>query len=207
MLVNINYLCPRNKIIMQTERQTQIIEASIEIISKKGIQGLTIKNLSKKIGISEPAIYRHFDSKTEILLTILNNFKEMATFLGGLMKENSGSAADKIEFMFSKIIAFFSETPSLISVIFSEEIFKNEDILKKKIVEIMDINEQIIEQIIRKGQESGDVRTDINYKNLALIVMGTLRFRVKRWDLKDYQGDLIKDGNDLINSLKIIISN
>jgi len=117
---------------MQTERQTQIIEASIEIISQKGIQGLTIKNLSKKIGISEPAIYRHFDSKTEILLTLLNNFKEMATFLGGLMKENGGSAAEKIEFMFSRIIAIFTETPSLISVIFSEEIFKNEEILKSK---------------------------------------------------------------------------
>ena len=131
---------------MQTERQTQIIETSIEIISQKGIQGLTIKNLSKKIGISEPAIYRHFDSKTEILVTILNNFKEMATFLGGLMKNNDSSAAEKIEFMFSRIIAIFSETPSLISVIFSEEIFKNEEILKNKIVEIMDMNEEIIEQ-------------------------------------------------------------
>ncbi len=192
---------------MQTERQTQIIETSIEIISQKGIQGLTIKNLSKKIGISEPAIYRHFDSKTEILLTILNNFKEMATFLGGLMKDNNSSAAEKIEFMFSRIIDVFSETPSLISVIFSEEIFKNEEILKKKIVEIMDMNEEIIEQIIQKGQNKGEVRTDINYKNLALIVMGTLRLRVKRWDLKDYRGDLKKESNDLINSLKIIIAN
>ena len=191
---------------MQTERQTQIIEASIEIISQKGIQGLTISNLSKKIGIYEPAIYRHFDSKTEILVTILNNFKEMATFLGGLMKDNNGSAAEKIEFMFSRIIDVFSETPSLISVIFSEEIFKNEEILKKKIVEIMDMNEEIIEQIIQKGQNKGEVRTDINYKNLALIVMGTLRLRVKRWDLKDYRGNLKKESNDLINSLKLIVS-
>ncbi len=191
---------------MQTERQTQIIEASIEIISQKGIQGLTIKNLSKKIGISEPAIYRHFDSKTEILVTILNNFKEMATFLGGLMKENNSSATEKIEFMFSRIIDVFSETPSFISVIFSEEIFKNEDVLKKKIVEIMDMNEQIVEQIIKKGQDKGEVRTDINCKNLALIVMGSLRFRVKQWDLKDNRGNLRKEGNDLINSLKIILS-
>ena len=191
---------------MQTERQTQIIEASIEIISQKGIQGLTIKNLSKKIGISEPAIYRHFDSKTDILLTILNNFKEMATFLGGLMKGNNGSATEKIEFMFSRIIEVFSETPSLISVIFSEEIFKNEDILKKKIVEIMDMNENIIEQIITQGQEKGEVRSDIDCNNLALIVMGSLRFRVKQWDLKDYSGNLKKEGGDLINSLKIILS-
>ncbi len=204
--MNINYLCCHNTIIMQTERQTQIIEASIEIISQKGIQGLTIKNLSKKIGISEPAIYRHFDSKTEILLTILNNFKEMGTFFGGLMSTNNGTALEKIEFMFFRIIEVFTETPSLISVIFSEEIFKNEEILKKKIVEIMDMNESIIEKIITQGQEKGEVRTDVDCKNLALIVMGSLRFRVKQWDLKDYSGDLKKEGGYLVDSLKLILS-
>ncbi|NOR73620.1 MAG: TetR family transcriptional regulator [Draconibacterium sp.] len=191
---------------MQTERQIQIIESSIEIISKKGIQGLTIKNLSKKIGISEPAIYRHFDSKIEILLTILNNFNEMATFLGGLMSSNSGSATEKIEFMFSRIIEIFSETPSFVSVIFSEEIFKNEEILKKKIIAIMDMNEITIEKIIQKGQEDGEIRTDINYTSLALIVMGALRLKVKQWDLKNYSGDLKSEGNELINTLKIILT-
>jgi len=37
---------------------------------------LTIKNLAKKIGITEPAIYRHFDSKIHILITILDLFKK-----------------------------------------------------------------------------------------------------------------------------------
>ncbi|MCD4664213.1 MAG: TetR/AcrR family transcriptional regulator, partial [Bacteroidales bacterium] len=45
---------------MLSDRQQQIIEESIKIIDEKGIQGLTIKNLSKAIGISEPGIYRHF---------------------------------------------------------------------------------------------------------------------------------------------------
>lgn len=46
-----------------TVRQKQIIQQSIQLIADKGIQGLTIKNISKSIGISEPAIYRHFDNK------------------------------------------------------------------------------------------------------------------------------------------------
>ena len=77
---------------MLTERQQQIIEESIKIIDDKGIQGLTIKNLSKAIGISEPGIYRHFESKTEILLSILNNFKEMAIMLAGIMETYEDSA-------------------------------------------------------------------------------------------------------------------
>jgi len=189
-----------------TERQTEIIDISIGIIAEQGIQGLTIKNLSKKIGISEPAIYRHFESKTQILLTILNNFSEMASLLNDLMTSNNDTAANKIDFMFSRIIDVFKDTPSYISVIFSEEIFKNEDVLKNKIVSILTKNEQTVEGILKKGQESGEVRTDIDYKNLALIVMGTLRFKVKQWDLNDYHGDIIEDGKSILNSIKLIIA-
>jgi len=189
-----------------TKRQEEIIDISIGIIAEQGIQGLTIKNLSKKIGISEPAIYRHFDSKTDILLAILNNFSEMAFFLNDVMDSNTDTAANKIEFMFSRIIDVFKETPSYISVIFSEEIFKNEEVLKNKIVAILTKNENTVEKILKKGQENGEVRTDINYKNLALIVMGTLRFKIKQWDLNDYHGDIIKDGKSILNSIKLVIA-
>ena len=189
-----------------TNRQLEIIETSLAIIAEQGIQGLTIKNLSRKIGITEPAIYRHFASKTEILLTILNNFMEMASFMGTAMKDNNEGALEKIEFMFLKLTDIFSETPSFISVIFSEEVFKNDILLKTKIIEILDMNEKTIENIILQGQEKGEVRNDVNYKNLALIVMGSLRFRVKQWDLKDCRDNLQKEGAELIESLKTLLT-
>ena len=190
---------------MLSERQQQIIEESINIIDEKGIQGLTIKNLSKAIGISEPGIYRHFESKTEILLSILNNFKEMAEMLSGLMKDFEGTAFEKIDFMFSRMLDMFSETPSMVSVIFSEEIFKNEELLKLKITEVLNMHAQTIEYIITKGQEENNVRKDIEVKTLALIIMGSLRLLVKRWDLNNHNFDLNNEGSKLIKGLDKIL--
>ena len=56
---------------MQTDRQKEIISVSLDLISEKGIQGLTIKNLAQRIGITEPAIYRHYENKIHILLASL----------------------------------------------------------------------------------------------------------------------------------------
>lgn len=190
---------------MLTERQIEIIDKSIDIIANKGIQGLTIKNLSKEIGISEPAIYRHFESKTDILLAILANFQEMSSFMNEAIKDIDDTAIGKIEFLFTKIIDIFTQEPAHISVVFSEELFKNEIVLKEKIVEIMDIKEKTIEDIILEGQNKGDVRNDINNKTLALIVIGALRFRVKQWDLRNQHKNLQKEGQELINGLKIIL--
>ena len=190
---------------MLSERQQQIIEESIKIIDEKGIQGLTIKNLSKAIGISEPGIYRHFESKTEILLTILNNFKDMAMMLSGMMDTFEATAVEKMDFMFSKMLELFSVTPSMVSVIFSEEIFKNEEILKNRIVEILNLHAKTIEKIIAKGQLEKNIREDVDKKSLALIAMGSLRLLVKRWDLNNHNFNLSKEGEKLITVLSKIL--
>jgi len=190
---------------MYTERQQEIINKSIEIIATKGIQGLTIKNLSKEIGVSEPAIYRHFENKTDILLSILDNFQEMSSFMNDTIKDIDDTAIGKIEFTFNKIIDIFTQMPAQISVVFSEELFKNDFVLQKKIVEIMDTKERAIEDIISEGQNNGEIRLDIDNKTLALIVIGALRFRVKQWDLRNQHTNLKAEGKKLIEGLKIIL--
>ncbi len=187
---------------MQTERQTQIIEKSIELIATLGIQGFTIKNLAKAIGISEPAIYRHFDHKTDILITILDNFKEMGEFMTLMSNNSDDTAIEKIEFLFTKMMEIFIEQPAIISVIFSEEIFKNDEILKEKIVEIHNMHQLNIEMIVESGQLNNDIRSDIDKKSLALIFMGSLRLLVKRWDLNNQNFDLNKEGANLLNTFK-----
>ena len=189
---------------MQTERQIEIIDCSIRIIDKKGIQGLTIKNISKEIGISEPAIYRHFQSKTEIILAILDNFKIMAEFLSDAMNNFEEKAIEKIRFMFSKMLEMFINQPSIVSVIFSEEIFKNEEALLNKITEILNLHQATVENIIKKGQDENNVRLDIDKEHIALIVMGSLRLLVKRWDLNKHNFDLEEEGKKLLDTLNKI---
>jgi len=190
---------------MLSERQQQIINESINIIDKKGIQGLTIKNLSKAIGISEPGIYRHFESKTAIITTILDSFKEMSNSLSGIMKTYNTSAIEKMKFMFLQLFEMFSENPSIVSVIFSEEIFKNEESLKKKITEILNLNTKTIEDIIAKGQSEKNIRDDIDAKSLTLLTMGSLRLLVKKWDLNNHNFNLSKEGEKLIEVLSKVL--
>lgn len=190
---------------MKTARQIEIIEVALELISEKGIQGLTIKNLAKRIGITEPAIYRHYDSKTDILIAVLDLFKQNTEQLFEKELKNDGKAIDKIEHLFTKHFTSFSATPSLVSVIFSEEIFRNEPVLIEKISEVIGKNDKILTTIIVNGQKSGEIRTDIEAKYLSIIIMGTLRLFVKKWQFSAFSYDLPKEGKKLIDSIKLLI--
>ena len=190
---------------MQTERQKEIIEVALELITKKGIQGLTIKNLAKKIGITEPAIYRHYDSKIDILIAILGFFGKNTEQIFKNELINGGNAIDKIEHLFTKHFTSFSATPSLVSVIFSEEIFRNEPILIEKISEVIGKNDKILITIITNGQKNGEIRTDIEATHLSVIIMGSLRLFVKKWQFSAYSYNLPKEGKRLIESIKLLI--
>ena len=97
---------------MLTERQKEIIEKSIVIIDEKGIQGLTIKNIAKAIGTSEPAIYRHFDSKLDILCTILNGFKENISQNAYIISQNTTNPFDKMQLFYENVLNRFVKNPT-----------------------------------------------------------------------------------------------
>jgi AcrR family transcriptional regulator len=191
---------------MQTDRQKEIIRVSLDLISEKGIQGLTIKNLAGRIGISEPAIYRHYENKIEILLAILDLFRENTVRVFEGEKDFAGTALDKIEYIFSRQFRILAETPQLVAVIFSEEIFRNEPVLMERIGAIMDQINRSITEIITMGQNKREVRQDVEAGHLAIMIMGGLRLFVKRWQMKAYSFDLMSEGAAFLKTVKIIIS-
>jgi len=189
-----------------TDRQNEIINASITLIAEKGIQGLTIKNLAHAINVTEPALYRHFKNKTAILLAILDSFKNIMPEASGIISMDNKSSIEKIRSIFREYFKRFSETPELVSVIFSDEIFKNEKKLSEKIAYLIGKNEELFSKIIKDGQKANEIRTDINGKHIAIVIMGSLRLIVKRWELSGYAFDLKKEGDKLFNSVKLMIS-
>jgi len=188
-----------------TDRQKEIIDESIRIIAEKGIQKLTIKNISKSVGISEPAIYRHFDGKMDILLAILAQFKKNSRINLAKIDSIKTSSIKQIEYVFNNHFKQFAANPALTAVIFSEEIFQNDKRLSEQVNLIMNLNQNIIMKIIERGQQNNEFISDIPKKQLSIIIMGALRLIVTKWRLSKYSFDLKHEGIELLNSIKMVI--
>lgn len=187
-----------------SERQQEIIKAALELISEMGIQGLTIKNLSKKIGVVESAIYRHFENKTQIILALLNYIKSDNNEQG---KDTQTSIWTKFEMRLKNHFKTFSEFPALVSVVFAEDLFQNEAILQEKTKEFVQDGMLKTKTLIEKGQKNGEFRSDIDAEHLAFVLNGTIRMFVKHWKMSGYEYNLIEKGTELINSIKQILKN
>lgn len=191
---------------MHSKRQNQIIKETMKLIHTKGIQGLTIKNISKGVGVTEAAIYRHFKSKDEILSTILDDFRLNLNSKIQPILQNDESAIAKLKSVLNYLTDMICLNPSIVSVIFSDEIFKNKPILYDKILLLIKQNNECFKIIVEQGQKSKEIRSDIEASELAIIIMGSFRMVVKNWQLNEQTYSLKTRGNDFLKSLFIIIS-
>ncbi|GAP68117.1 transcriptional regulator, TetR family [Bacteroidales bacterium 6E] len=191
---------------MNTERQQEIIENALDLINEKGIQGLTIKNLSKRLGITEPAIYRHFENKIQILVSILDLLKKNTSGIFVDEISRDVSATLKVELLFEKHFQSFVRMPSMASVVFSEEIFRNEEMLTDKISEVIEQNNRDLFMILEDGQKKGEIRSDVDAGHLVILIMGSLRLFVKKWQYSGFSFNLETEGKKLVKSVILMIS-
>lgn len=186
-------------------RQNQILDAAIQLVADLGIQGLTMSNLATAIGISEPAIYRHFESKCDILLAALDRFRRENHGLYEMAVKECSDEVGAIDAIFSNLFKQFQMKPALAAVIFSEEIFQNDQRLSGQVLEIMDRSHQKLTELLTLGQEHGLIRDDVEVDYLSLTLHGAVRLLVTRWRLTGFRIDLQQEGQRLIRSLKILI--
>ncbi|MDP6808665.1 MAG: TetR/AcrR family transcriptional regulator [Desulfobacterales bacterium] len=61
-------------------RKHEIIKASVELFYKYGYQKASLRDIARKVGISQAAIYYHFKTKEEILLNIIEKYSNKLLF-------------------------------------------------------------------------------------------------------------------------------
>ena len=185
-----------------TDRQIEIMEAATNRISRFGIQNLTIKTLAEDIGLSEPALYRHFKSKNEILYSLLEYFKvEMKIRIQSILIKETATEADKLRAIFNSQLQTFVNKPAIVSVIFAESIFHYEENLSNKVSEIMDMMQDYVKKNVKQGQENGQYNKLMGASTLTTIIIGGTRMTVLKWKLSGHKSDLIKDGKAVLDGI------
>jgi len=191
-----------------SKKQQEIIDLSIELIADLGIQGFTIKNLSKRLGVTEGAIYRHFESKTEILYSILKAFQKECSISLANACSSEKLAMQDIADIFTHHFNYFSAKPAVAAVIFSESIFQNNNLLSKEVYKLLKMHEDALMCIIDRGQSTGELRNgNISKVQLVRVIIGSIRYTVTKWRLSNYEFDIISEGKVLLSNLKELFEN
>lgn len=185
-----------------TDRQIEIMEVATKRIDKHGIQNLTTKTLAADLGLSEAALYRHFEGKNDILLSLLKFFKtKMKIVFENIPVSNNEKAGNKLREIFHSQLSSFDEKPAIVSVIFAENIFHYDEQLSSKVFEIVELTNNMVKSNIQIGQEKGDYKKSLDAETITTIIIGAMRMSVLKWKISGNKSNIIKDGMHVLDGI------
>lgn len=188
------------------KRQLDIIEAAGELLTNYGINGLTIKKLAAKIGFGESALYRHFESKEKIIITMLQYLSEDMDNRINSCTKNIDDPVVKLKAMFNDHFDFFNEKPYFLVAIFSEGLLEESKTINDSIMKIIDINKKYLLNIVEQAQQQNVFNTFVSAEDLVHIIMGSFRLYLLKWRLSGYSFDVKQKGNMLMSNILALIT-
>jgi AcrR family transcriptional regulator len=188
-----------------SSRQLEIIEAAGKILSKSGVSGLTIKNLAQEMQFSESAIYRHFTSKEEIIVALLEYLAEdMDTRLKRVI-ESSKTPLENFESIFNNQLQFFAQQPHFVVAVFSDGLMEASPKINAAILRIMQVKMMHLMPVLMRGQQEGFFTQALTTEELIHIVMGAFRLQMFKWRIANFQFDIQRQGQNMLQSIILLI--
>jgi AcrR family transcriptional regulator len=183
----------------------EIIEAAGKILTVSGVSGLTIKNLAKEMKFSESAIYRHFTSKEEIIVAMLEYLAEtLNESLNKTIQEGNNSEA-KFRAIFKCLINFFVKNPHFVVAVFSDGLLEESQRINEMLLKLMNVKMKYLMPIIMEGQQQNVFTNAITTEEMMHIVMGSFKLQMFKWRTANFQFDLKRNGENMIESVFILI--
>ncbi|NLG48046.1 TetR family transcriptional regulator [Gordonia sp. (in: high G+C Gram-positive bacteria)] len=97
-------------------RRVEILAAAARLFALRGYGGVRLEDIGAEVGISGPAMYRHFESKSELLDTILVDISERLHAGGVAAAASEGTPDDRLRRLIEFHIDVLVTRPDLISV-------------------------------------------------------------------------------------------
>ena len=186
-------------------RKEQIALTAIDIISEGGTQNLSMLKIAERIGVTDAALYKHFKSKNEMLLFMVDLIEEM---LIDRMKEHSNNfknPLDKLKNILSFQFSFIEENKGIPRILFSEALQFKEKKLTSKISNILNQYLSLIKSTIADAKKTGSIKSSIDTDTLAVLFMGMTQSTVILWTLGGCKMSLKEKEKSLWKGFRLLV--
>ncbi len=181
-----------------TDRQKEIIEKAIEIITENGFKCLTTKNLAAKMNFSEPALYRHFTDKRDLLLAIVKYVRaNMFKIVKGV--DTSLNCEEYFGRLTCEITAYLKRVKGITILIMSEFAIENDEVLRDSMYSFYSRMIDFISCVVSDMKKRGEIRADVVPEVAAQVFIGIIQSMVLRHFLSGKTFDIDEKCKEIVN--------
>jgi AcrR family transcriptional regulator len=165
---------------ISTERQRKIAHTTLELAFEVGPNAVSTSLIARRLGVSQPAIYKHFKSKDAIWLLVS---EQLATRIIENVKTCRASSLLP-KFCLRNLVLgharFIQSVPAMPDIMVMRQATGSHQVIRQRLQKEMAHLGDLMVDLIERAQYRGELRRDIAPADIANLFQGIMQGQVLR---------------------------
>lgn len=156
-------------------RQASLIAAALALAAERSPADVTTAQLAQAIGVTQGAVFRHFESKEAIWVAVLDDTTERLISQLAAAAEPHTNGLKALAAVFEAHVAFVAEHPGLPRLVFQELQRPQETALKGRVRQLMQAYRLLLTGLLQRAQDQGSLAKGTDLQAATVALMGAVQ--------------------------------
>ncbi|HHY27637.1 MAG TPA: TetR/AcrR family transcriptional regulator [Desulfitobacterium dehalogenans] len=171
-------------------RKESLVIMAISLINEKGFQGLSTREVAKREGVSEATIFKHFKSKHELVLAVLEHSSQYDNALSESALKKDLTPKEKILHLIDSHMTYCENYPEITAIFLAYSGLLHDEELRDKVMDIISRRLKTIQSLIKSSIEIGELNPSVYSESLANIILGMIQQIILEWRMAGFSFSL-----------------
>ena len=176
------------------ERKAQIVAEVLRLADEIGPDRLSTTDVARAVGVSQPAIFRHFPTKDALWLAVAEAIADRLQRAWAEAEAGATGPHARLKALLGAQLSAISETPALPSILFSRELQVDNQALRDVFRGLLGAFQGRLVAVIRDLQAAGDLKHDVSPEDVAILLTSLVQGVAIRWTLGARGFALVPEG-------------
>jgi AcrR family transcriptional regulator len=176
------------------ERKAQIVAEVLRLADEIGPDRLSTTDVARAVGVSQPAIFRHFPTKDALWLAVAEAIADRLQRAWAEAEAGATGPHARLKALIGAQLSAISETPALPSILFSRELQVDNQALREVFRGLLGAFQGRLVAVIGDLQTAGDLKHDVSPEDVAILLTSLVQGIAIRWTLGARGFALVPEG-------------
>lgn len=182
------------------DRKVEIVQTALSLAFEKGPERVTTAMIADRLGLSQPAIYKHFPRKGDLWLAVTSTLRaQIAANILSAASDQVLAPVARLRLLVLGHLKLVHNTPALPEIMVTRSSGEVQSRVQTGIQTSMAGFFHALTGVVEETQASGFFRADIAAKDLAALIIGVIQSLVLRMLVNRDPEILLIDGERLLD--------
>ena len=155
------------------DKRRTILRAAVKVFAERGYHGCRIADVAREAGVAYGLVYHYFDNKEALLTSVFEESWRLFNEVVATVAESDDSLPEKLRQIVSVALDAYRAHPHATKVMVLE-IARSPFFLEEHRLDVFRATFEKTAEMIRRAQEKGEARRDVDALHAAYVVFGTI---------------------------------